>query len=149
MIRPKVADDGGADEDRRRRTAGATPTVENAELGEHGADVGAGAEEGDVAEVEQAGEADDDVQAQGGGREDEDLGRDRHVGVGAVLGEREQERHDERGEHAAARRLFAASEPAGKPPNAGAEQTADHADERHEEGDEDAAVLDVQREGRR
>ena len=40
--------------------------------GDHGGGVGADAEEGDVAEVEQAGEADDDVQAEGGGGEDQD-----------------------------------------------------------------------------
>lgn len=58
-------------------------------LPETRAAVGADAEEGDVAEVEEAGEADDDVQAEGDGREDEDVDRDEGVGVAALLDERE------------------------------------------------------------
>ena len=57
--------------------------------GEQGAHVGADAEEGDVAEVEQAGQADDDVEADGGDREHADGGEHPDpVGV-ALLGERE------------------------------------------------------------
>ena len=56
---------------------------------------GTGTEEGDVAEVEQTGQADDDVQAHRRGGEDDHLGGDRHVRVGAALGEREGERDHE------------------------------------------------------
>ena len=69
--------------------------VANAEADKIAATKAPDAEEGDVAEVEQAGQADHDVQAHRGGREDHHLGGDRHVGVGAVLGEREHEGHDE------------------------------------------------------
>lgn len=62
--------------------------------GDEGGRVGADAEEGDVAEVEQAGEADDDVEAQGDGREDQDVGPDDRVLVG-VLGQGEAGGGDE------------------------------------------------------
>ena len=47
-------------------------TPEGGELGagDQGGGVGADAEEGDVAEVEESGEADDDVEAEGDGGED-------------------------------------------------------------------------------
>lgn len=62
--------------------------------GDEGGGVGADAEEGDVSEVEEAGEADDDVEAQGDGREDQDVGPDDRVLVG-VLGEGEAGGGDE------------------------------------------------------
>lgn len=56
--------------------------------GDEGGCVGADAEEGDVSEVEESGEADDDVEAEGDGSEDEDA--DAEVGVGVLgLGEGE------------------------------------------------------------
>src|SRR5664279_5899554 len=60
---------------------------------------GTGAEEGDVPEVEKSYESDDDVQAERGRGEDQHLCRDRHIGVGAVLSEREDEGDEERGEN--------------------------------------------------
>ena len=60
-----------------------TPKAERG-AGDQGGGVGADAEEGDVAEVEEAGEADDDVQAEGDGREDEDVDRDEGVSVAAL-----------------------------------------------------------------
>ncbi len=60
--------------------------------GDQGGGVGADAEEGDVSEVEETGEADDDVEAEGDGREDQDVDRDERVGVAALLDEGEGDR---------------------------------------------------------
>lgn len=62
--------------------------------GDEGGGVGADAEEGDVAEVEEAGEADDDVEAECDGGEDEDVRADEGVFRG-VLGEGEAEGCDQ------------------------------------------------------
>lgn len=84
---------GGADEDaedERRGHAGEhggpegeLDAGEAGELGagDEGRGVGADAEEGDVSEVEESGEADDDVEAEGDGADDEDA----HADVGVVL----------------------------------------------------------------
>ncbi len=100
------AQGGGADEDtedQRRcgageggRPEGELDAGELRELGagDQGGRVGADAEEGDVAEVEESGEAYDDVEAEGDGAEDQDV----HAEVGVVvvgLCEREADRGDE------------------------------------------------------
>lgn len=84
---------GGADEDaedERRGHAGEhggpEGELDSGEAGELGAGdegcgVGADAEEGDVSEVEESGEADDDVEAEGDGGDDEDV----HAEVGVVF----------------------------------------------------------------
>ncbi len=68
-------------------------------LAQGGSGEGAGTEKRDVAQVEQAGQTDHDVEPDCGGGEHQHLGGDRHVGVRAVLGEREHEGHQERREH--------------------------------------------------
>ena len=72
--------------------------LENCGAGDECGGVGADAEEGDVSEVEEAGEADDDVEAEGDGGDDEDV----HAEVGVVLvvldeGEGDRRRGSRRG----------------------------------------------------
>lgn len=80
-------EEGRLEADRRRRG-----------IRHHRRDISTGAEEGDIPEVEQTGQADDDIEADSGRGKDDDLRRDRHIGIGAVLGEREEEGDDEGGQ---------------------------------------------------
>lgn len=100
--------------------------------------VGADAEEGDVAEVEQAGEADDDVQAQGDGGEDQDVDAEGRVLV-VGLGEGEQRRRDERAAHGDV--LVAGADLGGVGDEAGAVQRAEAEAGGDQEADEQLVVL--------
>ena len=72
------------------------PIVANGGAGDQGGGVGADAEEGDVAEVEQAGEADDDVEAEGDGGEDQEVAIDMLASPSWVKGKSDGD--DERAE---------------------------------------------------
>ena len=79
----------------------AEPGVEAELRAEHGDRIGAQAEEGGVAERHQPGEAEQQVEAHGEDREDEDLGDQRARIVGQQ--ERQRQQHEQRDERRGAR----------------------------------------------